>query len=385
MPALVLARAMRGRGHQPLLVTEGREVEREILQRELPDVQEVRLPPLARARFVLPIWLLRATFAARRLLREHRIDEVVITGGRPSVPVGLAARSLGLPLYLLEQNAVMGRANRWLQRFARRIYQGLPIDGSFGPRMVLTGTPLRRSIGRIDRAVARAALGLDAAAPVLLVTGGSQGAQSLNQIVPRALVALDRPLQVLHLAGMGRDEAVRVLYAGGRLVAHVRPVALDMDRMLAAADLVICRGGGTTVAELAAVGRPAVIVPYPHHKDRQQLHNARVLADRGAAIVIEESQLNAETLRQCLAALLDDATQLQLMGAAARRLHDGDAVERILGDMGLLANGGGLPVAGGVPEGGRREAAAELPRPVSGRVATSGRVGQPATRPGEAG
>ncbi|MBZ0152673.1 MAG: UDP-N-acetylglucosamine--N-acetylmuramyl-(pentapeptide) pyrophosphoryl-undecaprenol N-acetylglucosamine transferase, partial [Planctomycetes bacterium] len=362
MPALVLARAMRGRGHLPLLVTEGREVEREILRRELPDVREVRLPPAARVRLALPIWLVRATFAARRLLREHGIDDVVITGGRPSVPVGLAARSLGLPLYLLEQNAVMGRANRWLQRFARRVYQGLPFAhqglpfaavpsaGGAGERrrFVLTGTPLRSGIGSISRAEARAMLGLDDEAPVVLVTGGSQGAQSLNQIVPRALLALDRPLQVLHLAGMGRDEAVRVLYAGGRLVAHVRPVALDMDRMLAAADLVICRGGGTTVAELAAVGRPAVIVPYPHHKDRQQLHNARVLADRGAAIVIEEPQLSPETLRQFLAALFDDPARLLAMASAAKQLHTVDAVDRILGDMGLLSEGGGLLTEGGL-------------------------------------
>lgn len=400
MPALVLARAMRGRGHLPLLVTEGREVEREILRRELPDVREVRLPPAARARLALPIWLVRATFAARRLLREHGIDDVVITGGRPSVPVGLAARSLGLPLYLLEQNAVMGRANRWLQRFARRVYQGLPFatvaaagGATERPRFVLTGTPLRSGIGSISRTEARAMLGLDAEAPVVLVTGGSQGAQSLNQIVPRALLALDRPLQVLHLAGMGRDEAVRVLYAGGRLVAHVRPVALDMDRMLAAADLVICRGGGTTVAELAAVGRPAVIVPYPHHKDRQQLHNARVLADRGAAIVIEEPQLNPETLRQYLTALFDDPTRLLAMASAAKQLHKVDAVDRILGDMGLLSEGGGLLSEGGLQNEGGRPAAGDHrsaavvapPRPGPALPVPTGRVAEPSAPRGRAG
>lgn len=370
MPALVLARAMRASGHEPLLVTEGREVEREILRRELPDVADVELPPAIRSRWLLPAWLLRTTFAARRLLRRHRIDSVVSTGGRPSVPVGLAARSLGLPLYLLEQNAVMGRANRWLSRFATRIYQGLPSEGEatgVGRRVLFTGTPLRPGLGSVDRATARAALGLDAG-PVVLVTGGSQGAESLNRVVPRALLQLDRPLQVLHLAGIGRDDAVRVLYAGSKVVAQVRPVTLDMDRMFAAADLVVCRGGGTTVAELAVVGRPAVIIPYPHHKDRQQLHNARVLADRGAAVVAEESTLTVAGLASCLAALLDDPGRLAAMAAAARRLHEGDAATAILRDMQLIEPP--LVVA-------RRPAPpAAVPTLPSSRVATSrGRVG----------
>lgn len=338
MPALVLARALRERGHEALLVTEGRAVERELLRRDLPDVPEAGLPPLGR-RWTLPFWLAKATRCAGDLLRTHGIDAVVSTGGRPCLPVGIAARRADLPLYLLEQNAITGRVNRWLSRFAQRVYHGLPPLRGHGDRSLLTGTPLRPEFAKADRGTAREALGLPADATVVLVTGGSQGANALNDVVPAALLALARPLHVLHLAGPGRDEAVRRCYASAEsaVVARVRPVALDMDRMFAAADLVICRGGGTTIAELAAVGRPAIIVPYPHHKDRQQLRNAEVLANAGAARIVEQPQLTVARLQQMVAELLAAPQQLQAMGAAARRVAGGDATAAILGDMGLVA------------------------------------------------
>lgn len=337
LPALVLARALREQGHEPLLITEGRDVEREILRRELPDAREATLPPLA-GRFALPLWVAKATMAARRLLREARVDCVVSTGGRPSLPVGLAARSLRLPLFLLEQNAVTGRVNRWLMPIAERVYHGLPAVKPLGRRALVTGTPLRPQFARIDRLACRDALGLPANAIVVLVTGGSQGARSLNELVPSALCRLPFPIHVLHLAGLMRDDAVRRRYADegeGRVSAQVRPVALDMDRMFGAADLVVCRGGGTTVAELTAAGRPAVIVPYPHHKDRQQLRNAEVLARAGAAIVIEEPQLDAGRLAELMQSLLRDPERLAAMGSAAAGLRANDPTGTILRDMGL--------------------------------------------------
>jgi UDP-N-acetylglucosamine--N-acetylmuramyl-(pentapeptide) pyrophosphoryl-undecaprenol N-acetylglucosamine transferase len=294
----------------------------------------------------LPFWLLRATVAARRLLRERAVDCVVSTGGRSSVPMGLAARSLGVPLYLLEQNAVTGRANRFLQPLAERIYHGLPCADRTSARSLMTGTPLRPGLGRIDRRVARQCLELPQDAIVVMVTGGSQGARALNESVPAALLRTGRALHVLHLSGLGHDAAVRAAYAAGagRLVAQVRPVALDMDRLYAAADLVVCRGGGTTVAELCVVGRPAVIVPYPHHRDQQQLHNAEVLVRAGAALVVEERDLAVDSLTRLLDALLVDPVRLQAMGRAALRVASGDAVAAILHDMGLvvpaLADGG---------------------------------------------
>jgi UDP-N-acetylglucosamine--N-acetylmuramyl-(pentapeptide) pyrophosphoryl-undecaprenol N-acetylglucosamine transferase len=335
MPALVLGRALHARGHEPVLVTEGREVERELLRREPLAVRELQLPGGRPSALALPVWLLRAVVAARRLLREQSVGCVVSTGGRPSVPMGLAARSLGLPVFLLEQNAVTGRANRWLAPFAARVYHGLPNPAGYGRRGVLTGTPLRAEFAAIDRRAAREALRLDAR-PVVLVTGGSQGASVLNQMVPAALLATGVPLQVLHLAGLGNDDTVRRAYAADgseRVRAYVRPVAADMDRLYGAADLVVCRGGGTTVAELAAVGRPAVIVPYPHHKDRQQWHNAQVLGRAGGALVVEERDLTLAGLTAQLGALLRDPERLAAMGECAARQHPGDPVATILADL----------------------------------------------------
>ena len=342
LPALVLARALQARGHEPMLVTEGREVEREILRRELPDVAEATLPAAAAGRLGLPLWLLRATHAARRLLAENRVDCVVSTGGRPSLPVGLAARSLGKPLFLLEQNAVTGRVNRWLSPLAQRIYHGLPVLEPLRRRAMLTGTPLRPQFQNIDRRRCRDALGLPSDVPVVLVTGGSQGARALNELVPAALCRLAGPVNVLHLAGLGRDEAVRRLYAdaSGRITAQVRPVALDMHRMFGAADLVVCRGGGTTVAELMAAGRPAIVVPYPYHRDRQQLRNAEVLARVGAALVVEEPDLEVAGLAALIGELLADPARLAAMGHAARALQVQDPADAILDDMGLDAESG---------------------------------------------
>ncbi|MFN6196120.1 MAG: UDP-N-acetylglucosamine--N-acetylmuramyl-(pentapeptide) pyrophosphoryl-undecaprenol N-acetylglucosamine transferase [Planctomycetota bacterium] len=370
MPAMVLARAMQASGHEPVMVTEGRDVERELLRRQLTDVRGGELPAASRSRLALPLWVLRATTAARRILRDQQVDCVVSTGGRPSVPVAQAAKSLGMPVYLLEQNAVTGRANRLLAPLAKRIYHGLPSDAAASPRALVTGTPLRPGIGRVDRAAARAELGFAAADRVVLVTGGSQGAQALNRTVPVALAAAGRSLvaagaapgsggamlRAVHLAGLDRDADVRTRYAasGSAVLADVRTVATDMDRLFAAADLVVCRGGGTTVAELCAVGRPAVIVPYPHHKDRQQLRNAEVLARAGAAWIVEESQLTAEGLAELLHSLFAEPERLRRMGDAARGLLPGDAAGAILRAMGLA--GGGL-AGGGLPGSGLAAAA----------------------------
>ncbi|MCA8977559.1 MAG: UDP-N-acetylglucosamine--N-acetylmuramyl-(pentapeptide) pyrophosphoryl-undecaprenol N-acetylglucosamine transferase, partial [Planctomycetes bacterium] len=352
MPAVALARTLRERGHEPMLITAGREVERTMLARELPDLPS-RALPAAQVRppaMMLPWWLGRATFAARRLLRDERVDCVVSTGGRTSLPVGLAARSLGVPLYLLEQNAVTGRANRCLQPFADAVYLGLPPAGPHPRRrQLVTGTPLRREVGQIDREPARRRLGLSTAGRVVLVVGGSQGARPLNELVPLALAQvagswraggaeIGGRLTVVHLAGAGRDAEVAARYAAvaGCIDARVEAGSGDMAGCYAAADLVVCRGGGTTVAELAAAGRPALIVPYPYHGDQQQLRNAEVLVAVDAAVVIEERELGQhgpdrglQRLAAALGSLLADPGRLATMGVAARSVGHDDAAAAI--------------------------------------------------------
>lgn len=332
LPAMVLADALGQRGHDAFLVTGGRAVENEMLENRGRDAAHL---PLGEGRFGLPLEVLRATRDARRMLRDREVDVVVATGGRTSVPVGLAARSLGLPMCLLEQNATTGKANRLLLPLARRIYLGLP-QARKVPRSLFTGTPLRREFRNGDRQQARRRLGLCPDVAVVLVTGGSQGAEALNQLVPAALGGLRRPLQVLHMAGKGNDDAVRTAYASfseHELVADVRGMDLEMADSYSAADLVICRGGGGTVAELMAIGRPAVIVPYPHHRDRQQTRNGEVLSRAGAAVVLEEKALKAADLSAVVGGLLADPGRLAAMGYRARGLSPSNPCARILEDM----------------------------------------------------
>ncbi|MHC4514635.1 MAG: UDP-N-acetylglucosamine--N-acetylmuramyl-(pentapeptide) pyrophosphoryl-undecaprenol N-acetylglucosamine transferase [Planctomycetota bacterium] len=350
MPAMVLARALRGAGHETVLLTEGRAVEQDMLAGHGCPVTTL---PVGGAGPGSLLRLARALRSARRLFRQRRVDLVVGCGGRTSIPAGLAARSLGLPLCLLEQNAVAGRANRLLMRWAKRIYLGLPPAGRHARKLrrpLLTGTPLRAGLGDLPKTTARSSLGLDPAWPVLLVTGGSQGAEVLNRLVPEALgcltgaamgAAIGRAMkiQVLHLAGKGRDADVRLRYRQAnnqdpeKILDRVVDMALDMTTMYAAADLVICRGGGGTVSELMATGRPAIIVPYPHHRDHQQWHNGHVLEAAGAALVRDEAELDAGGLAQLISDLLRVPERLRDMGRRARCMAPEDPCGRILEDL----------------------------------------------------
>lgn len=336
-PALVLGEALRERGHDTVLITEGRRVEVELMQRagtraigSFAQTLDVRGGPLGGVAGIA-----RGAFDARRMLQAQDADAVVCTGGRTSVAAGLAGRSLRLPLALLEQNAVAGRANRLLARFADRVYLGLPPVRDL-PRGMVTGTPLRPEFRSVDRAQARRKLGLRDEVPMVLVTGGSQGAGVLNAIVPDALCAVGGPLQVVHLAGPDHDDDVRRRYApglDGGVDAVVRSLSLDMADLYAAADLAICRGGGCTVSELIATGRPALIVPYPHHRDRQQLHNARVLARVGAARIVQQRDFDLKRVAREVRELLGDPAELKEMGRRAAGLQAHDACARIVADL----------------------------------------------------
>lgn len=330
MPALELARALRNTGRDALVLTEGRPAERALLQGSGLTSREFAVG----GGLGLPLRLARATLACRRMLRQENVGLLIGTGGRACVPAALAARSLTIPVCLLEQNAVPGRANRMLARLAARVWLGLPSQRPL-PRGVVTGTPLRVEVGQRDRKRARQDLGLEDGVPVLLVFGGSQGAAVLNEVVPAACARLHRSVQVVHLAGIDRSEAVRQAYDGGpaNVRAIVRSLTRDMATLYAAADLVVCRGGGGTLAELIAAGRPAVIVPYPHHHDRQQWHNGKVLERAGAGLVVEQARFDVESLTIVLDMLLGDPERLLVMGERARGLVPRDACARILADL----------------------------------------------------
>lgn len=262
-------------------------------------------PGLARlARHALP-----AAWRARRALVRHRTQVVLGLGGFTSLPAVLAARSLGVPCALLEVNAVPGRATRTLSRLVRRVYHAsadsMPAGAATndGARHRVTGAPLdpRLSRPRLEKDAKRALqreLGLPGTGAFLLVLGGSQGAGSLNAFLGRAAKALDAAgVEVLHQCGPGRRaEAPK---DGARLL--VREYLDDVPELLRAADLVLCRGGASTLAEVAAARVPALVVPYPHHADRHQERNARALGE-GARIVPDDAldaAFTEELVRLC--------------------------------------------------------------------------------------
>lgn len=269
-----------------------------------------------------------ATRDARRILRTVRPNAVLGAGGYVSGPVGLAAISLRLPVVLMEADGHLGLANRLLAPFARRVCLAFPLAGDNGPRYLVTGRPVDPPYA--DRAGARAELGVPGEATCLLVFGGSLGARSINLASLEAF--RDSPLHVLHVSG-SRDYAEireRSSRAGYDLREYLPRE--EFAKALAAADLAVARAGGS-VFELAANALPAVLVPYPDATADHQRENARRFAQAGAAIVIEDGELNAGLLRSTVDAILSEPGRLTAMADAARSLARPEAAAEVAGEV----------------------------------------------------
>ncbi|QEE25896.1 undecaprenyldiphospho-muramoylpentapeptide beta-N-acetylglucosaminyltransferase [Rhodanobacter glycinis] len=270
-----------------------------------------------KTRLLAPLMLARALLASLAVLRKVKPRSVLSMGGYVAGPGGVAARLLGRPLLVHEQNCVAGYTNRKLAAHAKRVLAGF---AEALPQAEWVGNPVRETIAALPPPDERMA---DRhGAPRLLVLGGSLGARALNLAVPAALAKLPlaaRP-EVLHQCGnRGLDEA-REAYAKAGVVAQVVPFVEDMAATYGWADLAVCRAGALTIAELAAAGLGAVLVPFPHAVDDHQTRNAEALVAAGAAELIQERDLNIEQLAQRLAALLHDRAQLRAMAKAARTL-----------------------------------------------------------------
>lgn len=288
-----------------------------------------RRNPLKAARAGLEA--LAATGAARRVLRRRGADVVMGGGGFVAGPAGVAATLTRTPLVLTEADSHLGLANRLLAGRARRVCLAFPIDGREGERYLVTGRPVPKAVLEAERGAARERFGIAPGARCLLVVGGSQGARSVNFAAIEAFAErAGRDFEVIHLAGQ-RDypELSRRLgeaphSEGYRLIAY-EP---DLGDVLAASDLVLGRSGGS-IFEVVAVGRPAILVPYPHATADHQSGNAEWMRVAGAALVVPDAELSAEELRRDVAELLGDEARLGRMAAAARSLAMPDAARRI--------------------------------------------------------
>lgn len=283
------------------------------------------------------VWgLLKAVVMGIGLVRRHRPAVVLVLGGYASVACVIGAVLWRVPIVVAEQNARAGAANRLAGRFAKAA--AVPFPETDLPRKVVTGNPVRSEVLAIDRvadrAPAREALGLPLDRTVVAVVTGSLGARRVNEAVLAAVPAWsDRAdLAIRHVIGSrdfdGMSADAPELPEGGLLYQQVR-YEDRMDLVLAAADLLIGRAGGTTVAELAEVGLPGLLVPLPIAPRDHQTANAAALVRAGAAILVPDGELDGERVVRELRPLLDDPARLVVMGAAARSLARPDAADRV--------------------------------------------------------
>lgn len=278
-----------------------------------------------RQRIAAPFMLARAGIAAWRTLRETRPRSVLSMGGYVAGPGGVAAWLQRRPLLVHEQNRIAGFTNRVLAKFARKAMAGFADAFPEPLHAEWTGNPVRVEIAALPLPATRFAN--RAGQPRLLVLGGSLGARTLNLDLPRALslIPADRRPEVLHQCGQAHLEATRAAYARAGIEARIEPFLDDMAAAYAWADLVVCRAGALTLAELAAAGLGAVLMPYPHAVDDHQTKNAEAFVNIGAAELVHDREFEPARFAGLLERLLRDGGKRLAMANAARTLAKPDA------------------------------------------------------------
>jgi UDP-N-acetylglucosamine--N-acetylmuramyl-(pentapeptide) pyrophosphoryl-undecaprenol N-acetylglucosamine transferase len=331
VPALAVADALRADGVEVEFIGAGRS-ERELVPAAGYPLHEIRVRGLSRTSRVRAAGSLALALAALppsiALLARLRPHAVMGAGGYVAAPVGAAAVLLRMPLVLTEADSHLGLANRALAPFARRVCLAFPIAGRAGARYLVTGRPVASP--RLGRQAARERFGVAEDETLVLVFGGSLGARSINEAALAAFAPA--PFRVLHIAGR-RDHA-ELARSGLRQGYDLRDY-LDLDEFaaaLAAADLVVARAGGS-VFEIAAQGRPAVLVPYPHAAGDHQRQNAAWMERAGAARVIADADLTPGLLGAEVARLLEDPQRLAAMAKASRRLARPNAAAAVAGEL----------------------------------------------------
>jgi UDP-N-acetylglucosamine--N-acetylmuramyl-(pentapeptide) pyrophosphoryl-undecaprenol N-acetylglucosamine transferase len=278
---------------------------------------------------LLPLRLSRAVFQAFSLLGDHRPACAVSFGGYAAGPGGLAARLRGIPLLVHEQNRIPGLTNRVLARLSNKVLEAFPGTWDKRFKALTCGNPVRDSVAVVPEPDLRLA---GREGPIhLLITGGSQGARALNDLLPAALSRLPAALlpDVRHQAGRGWLQETTDAYGAAGVTAKVTEFIEDMAEAYEWADLVVCRAGALTVSELAAAGVAAILVPYPHAVDDHQSRNAEFLVEAGAAAIIPQSDCDSGEMTDALARLVTDRLRLLRMARAARSVAIPDAAVKV--------------------------------------------------------
>jgi UDP-N-acetylglucosamine--N-acetylmuramyl-(pentapeptide) pyrophosphoryl-undecaprenol N-acetylglucosamine transferase len=279
--------------------------------------------------------------AARKLFRERPPQAVLAMGGFTSAPPVLAGKQCGAVTFLHESNTIPGRANRWLAHVVHQAFVGFPSTAGrlHHTNIVATGTPVRPQFQPADPEACRIALGLHPLRPLLLIMGGSQGATGVNDLVIRALPQIVRgasELQFLHLTGPNDVAKVQNAYALHQCKATVLPFLTEMELALGGATLAISRAGASSLAELAAMQLPSILIPFPAAADNHQFHNARAFVDSGAAAMVEQNGGTGEKLAGTVLELMNDKARHAIMREKLAQWHSPHAAQLIAKKMLLL-------------------------------------------------
>lgn len=330
MPALAVADALRARGAEVSFITTAKG------GGGIPEIYPTdRLPLRGFARKPTPrnLWVLVLAFLAvpraMWILRRRSADVVVGGGGYLAGPVAVAARLLRRPVLLMEADSHLGLANRMAAPLAKRVTLAFPLKGRRGGRYMVTGRPVSQAVIHATRTAGRRAFGIAPDATVVLVAGGSQGARSMNLAATEAF-GDGPPFDLIHVAGPSQVESIREILADKdpgpryRLMGYLD----NFPEAVAAADLVVSRSGGT-VFEIAAVGRPAILVPYPYATADHQTKNAQWMARGGGAVMISDEECTGPRLRELVGALLADRDRLQMMAESSAALGRPEAADRV--------------------------------------------------------
>jgi len=284
------------------------------------------LKALIKGAWAIPVSMMQS----RRILADFRPDVVLGVGGYASGPAVMAAYLMGCPTAIAEQNALAGNTNRILGKFVDRIFLTYEQSkGRFPARKVsVTGNPVRAAFAASLKESPKTR-----AFRQILIFGGSQGAAAINKTVVAMLPLLQKikdRVRVVHQTGERDEETVRQAYAKAGMEAEVRPFIVDMVSAYAASDLIICRAGATSLAEITVAGKASVLIPFPYAADDHQTENARAMVEAGAAAMIRESDLTAETLYSLVASLLGDDKKLRDMEEKSKALGRPDAAARMV-------------------------------------------------------
>jgi UDP-N-acetylglucosamine--N-acetylmuramyl-(pentapeptide) pyrophosphoryl-undecaprenol N-acetylglucosamine transferase len=335
-PGIAVAESLLAQGHEPLLLISQKKIDSQA-SAKYPHLTFKVVPAIAKPATLSPkmipfLWaLFQSIQTSKRIIREFGADAVLGMGGFTSLPPVYAGHRLGKKTFVHDSNARPGRANILTSRFCTKVFIGLaPAAAFFRKPTQLTGTPARPEILKLpSRADAAARFGLDPEKPTLLVTGGSQGALGLNQLVAQAAHLLPENIQILHIAGpTDRDRIASenpVQRPGYKLIGFCD----QMPSAYALADLVIARSGASTLTEISLAGLASILVPYPYAADDHQTANARVFSDAGAAQLIQQKDLTPESLAKILSDLLKNSDTLTLMSDAALSLALPDAAKKV--------------------------------------------------------